>query len=121
MPARMVGSTWHRGRVGNAACAARRCGGPGDREVGLDAFRLSGWSAVAAGVGLAIALLTVGFGALLPGTSWDWPMFGLFATLAKEKLLALPVHPVLLGIPQAVFAGCSAVASRRGRRSDGHL
>ncbi len=85
---------------------------------GLAAFRLSGWSAVAAGVGLAIALLAVGFGALLPGTTWDWQLTGLFATLAKtlpaaelqqakDKLLALPVHPVLLGIPQAVIAGCT--------------
>jgi uncharacterized protein len=85
---------------------------------GLAALRLSRWSVVAAAVGLAISLLTVLIGALLPGTTWDWQMTGLFETLAKalpaaelqeakDKLLALPVHPVLLGILQAVIAGCT--------------
>ena len=85
---------------------------------GLGALRLSRWSVVAAAVGLAISLLTVLLGALLPGTTCDWQMTGLFETLAKalpaaelqqakDKLLALPVHPVLLGIPQAVIAGCT--------------
>lgn len=57
-------------------------------------------------------------GPLLPGVSWDWEMTTLFARLgpmlsaaevaeARAAIDALPVHPVWLGIPQAVIFGAT--------------
>lgn len=84
----------------------------------LLAWKLSRWMGVAAGVGLALSMLSLLASALLPGTVWDWQLEALFVRLAstlppeqleeaRAKLLALPVHPVILSIPQAVIAGCT--------------
>ncbi len=85
---------------------------------GLGTFRASRWLLVAMALPLVIALLAMVLGPLLPGASWDWAMsamverFGGGLTEAELAELqstidSLPVHPVVLALPQAVIAGAT--------------
>lgn len=79
---------------------------------------LSRWWLVGSAAGLALALLTLGIGALLPGATFDPTMAAFLDQLAttlpadqvdavRAQLDAMPVHPVLLTIPQALIAGAT--------------
>lgn len=83
--------------------------------------RLNGWFAVASlgALGLVMAAMLVGF--LLPGHRYDPSVDALLERFAaalppeqldaaRQQLEALPIHPALLAIPQALIAGATVNA-----------
>lgn len=85
---------------------------------GLAVFAWSRWLLIAAGVAVMVSLTSMALGPWLPGVAWDWEMTTLFdrlggalseqeVTEARVAIEALPIHPVWLGIPQAVIAGAT--------------
>ncbi|MBN2799792.1 MAG: CPBP family intramembrane metalloprotease [Deltaproteobacteria bacterium] len=79
---------------------------------------LSRWLLVAIAVPYALVALTLVISPLLPGVSWDWAMHGMFDRLAgslspeqvqaaSAQVAALPVHPLLLSLPQIAVAGAT--------------
>ncbi len=99
------------------ALVANRLSGRGWWE-GLGARPLlSRWLLVGSAAGLSVGLLATGLGLLLPGTSLDLTgseaVLERFGSLipadqhdqVRAQVKALPVHPFLLSIPQAIAAG----------------
>ena len=83
---------------------------------GLARFRFSRWLGVASLMPVVLAYGAMLVGLLLPGVSLDWEMAAMFERFggmlsadevarAKAQIDGLPVHPVWLGVPQAIVAG----------------
>jgi len=106
--------------AGVAMFLERRAGGSLKALAGFP-VKLSRWYLVAWLLPIAVALASIGVALLLPGVRWDPEMSGMFTRFAdsmspeelaamQQQLDALPIHPLFIGLGQALVAAVTVNA-----------